>query len=231
MRHNHLPDPRPTPVPFVCVCVCFVFLGPHPWQQRFPGQGSNWSYSCQPPPQPQQRQIRAASLMCTTAHSNARFLTHWARPGIEPPTLWFPVGFISTAPWWELLLFIFEWVVCQDFRVWAAGGHSINIIENTDPGLYQVLDRVLSFFWVLNHWLLTTTHPVGDSYPSALPLRLRDLQIASMWLSGDWGGTRAGRLLSPTFLLICEGLSWGRWVRGLQSRVRAGDFSCVVFAC
>ena len=36
-----------------------------------------------------------------TAHSNTRFLTHWARPGIKPTT-WLLVRFISTAPQWEL---------------------------------------------------------------------------------------------------------------------------------
>ena len=43
----------------------------------------------------------------TTAHSNARFLTHWVRQGIEPATLWFLVRFISVTPWREL----HEWVL------------------------------------------------------------------------------------------------------------------------
>ena len=43
------------------------------------------------------------SVTYTTAHSNARSLTHRARPGIEPSTSWFLVGFISAAPQWELL--------------------------------------------------------------------------------------------------------------------------------
>ena len=41
------------------------------------------------------------SVTYTTAHSNAGTLTHWVRPGIEPVTLWFLVGFVSTAPWRE----------------------------------------------------------------------------------------------------------------------------------
>ena len=36
------------------------------------------------------------------SHSNAESLTHWARPGIEPETSWFLVGFISAVPWREL---------------------------------------------------------------------------------------------------------------------------------
>ena len=33
-----------------------------------------------------------------TAHSNAGFLTHRARPGMEPEISWFLVGFVSAAP-------------------------------------------------------------------------------------------------------------------------------------
>ena len=30
------------------------------------------------------------------AHGNVRSLTHWARPGIESSSSWFPVGFVTT---------------------------------------------------------------------------------------------------------------------------------------
>ena len=46
-------------------------------------------------PQPQQRQIQAASATYTTAHGNARSLTHCAKPGIEPATSWFLVRFVN----------------------------------------------------------------------------------------------------------------------------------------
>ena len=36
------------------------------------------------------------------SHSNIRSLTHWVRPDIEPTTSWFPVIFVSAAPWQEL---------------------------------------------------------------------------------------------------------------------------------
>ena len=39
--------------------------------------------------------IRAASATYTTAHGNAKSLTHWARTGIEPTTSWFLVGFVN----------------------------------------------------------------------------------------------------------------------------------------
>ena len=39
-------------------------------------RGLNQSHSCWPIPQPQQRQSRAASVIYTRAHGNARSLTH-----------------------------------------------------------------------------------------------------------------------------------------------------------
>ena len=45
------------------------------------------------------------SATYTTAHSNNRSLTHWARPGIKPASSWILVRFISTEPQWELLFF------------------------------------------------------------------------------------------------------------------------------
>ena len=51
---------------------------------KFPGTGSNRSCGCWSAPQPPQHQNWAMSVIDTTAHSNARSLIHWARPGIEP---------------------------------------------------------------------------------------------------------------------------------------------------
>ena len=45
-------------------------------------------------------------LTYTTVHGNARSLTHWMRPGIEPATSWFLVRFVSTEPWQELLCWV-----------------------------------------------------------------------------------------------------------------------------
>ena len=50
---------------------------------KFLGWGSNQSFNCQPKPQPQQQQIQAIYMIYSTAHSNAGFLTHWVRPGME----------------------------------------------------------------------------------------------------------------------------------------------------
>ena len=49
--------------------------------------------------------IWAASANYTTAHSNVRSLTHWARPVIEPVPSRMLVRFISAEPEWEFLLF------------------------------------------------------------------------------------------------------------------------------
>ena len=46
--------------------------------------------------------IWATSAIYTTAHGNARFLTHWVRPGITPATSWFLVRVVSAEPRWEL---------------------------------------------------------------------------------------------------------------------------------
>ena len=44
-------------------------------------------------------------LPYTIAHSNSRFLTNWARPGIEPASSWILVRFITNELWWELPTF------------------------------------------------------------------------------------------------------------------------------
>ena len=48
-----------------------------------------------------QHRIPAMSATYTTAHGNARSLTYWMRPGIEPATSRFLFGFVSAAPRWE----------------------------------------------------------------------------------------------------------------------------------
>ena len=84
---------------FVCFCFCFLsfchFLGRYHGIWRFPGLGSNWSCRRWPTPEPQQHGIQALSATYTTAHGNAGSPSHWARPGIEPSTSCFLVGFIN----------------------------------------------------------------------------------------------------------------------------------------
>ena len=104
---------------FVCLCIFLVFFfsffyGCTIGIWKFPGQGVNLSCSCWPTPQPQKCGIPAMSVTYTTAHSNAGFLTHWARPGIKPTSSWILVGFITTEPQWELPFY--------SISIWKLGG-------------------------------------------------------------------------------------------------------------
>ena len=77
-------------------------------------------------PQPQTCQIQAMSAVCTSAHSNARSLTHWAGPGTEPTSSRIPVRFITTEPRWEL------WWSCG-FRIsfgWCGISHWFGYIAS-----------------------------------------------------------------------------------------------------
>ena len=66
---------------FVCLFVCLSFGGCTHSSLKFLGQGSNQSCNCQPTPQPQQHGIQATFVTYTTAHGNARSLTHWRGQG------------------------------------------------------------------------------------------------------------------------------------------------------
>ena len=86
----------------------FFFLLFRATQQHMavPRLGSNQSFSCGSMPQLQQHRIQAVSLTYTTAHSNARSLTRWARSRIKPESSQILVGFVTTEPWWELQICI-----------------------------------------------------------------------------------------------------------------------------
>ena len=61
----------------------------------FQGWGQIRATATKAMPQPQQRRIQAESVTYNTAHGNARSLTHWARPGIEPKSSWILFGFVN----------------------------------------------------------------------------------------------------------------------------------------
>ena len=67
--------------------------------------------------QPQQCQIWATPVTCTTAHGNAKSLTHWARPGIKHSISLFLVGFVSASPRQELWKWIFDMLCFCNWRV------------------------------------------------------------------------------------------------------------------
>ena len=61
----------------------------------------------------------AASSTYTTAHSNARSITHWARLGIKPATSWTLVRFLTSKTQWKPLIFLKKIIVglqcCANF--------------------------------------------------------------------------------------------------------------------
>ena len=109
---------------FIDLFVIYLFIYFLSLHMEVPG-GSNQSCSRQPTPEPQQHGIRAESAIYTTAHSNARSLTHWARPEIEPASSWMLVGFVTNEPQWELP------VLSHSFKWWKwKTGTWTNVTEN-----------------------------------------------------------------------------------------------------
>ena len=89
----------------------FWFLWPHLWHLEVPRLEveSEWhlpayaiatatqdpSHVCNLHHSSQQHRIQAGSVTYNRANSNARSLTHWARPGIKPASSWILVGFVN----------------------------------------------------------------------------------------------------------------------------------------
>ena len=93
---------------YLIYSIYFLLFRAVPMTRNFPGYGSHQSHSCWPTPQPWQCQIPAASATYTTACSNTRPLTHWARPEIKPTSLWILVRFLTCqatagTPWEYIL--------------------------------------------------------------------------------------------------------------------------------
>ena len=77
---------------FSSLSLSFFFLWPHPKHMEVPRLGVEL-----------EQQLQAYTTACTwdepvtytLAYGNARSLTHWARPGIEPASSWIVVRFIT----------------------------------------------------------------------------------------------------------------------------------------
>jgi len=120
-------------------------------------------------PEPQQRGIRAMSATHTIAHGNAGSLIHWARPGIEPTTSWFLVGFANH---WAMMGTPIDWLLkycwftrfCQ-FLLYSKETQSCiygfweeKFRKHTRPYLYYFF--LFSFFFFF-FWL----HPQRMEFP------------------------------------------------------------------
>ena len=103
--------------------MTFIFLGPHPWHMEVPTLGVQLELEL--PAYTRAIATPDPSRFCDLQNGNTRSLTHWARPGIKPATSWFLVGFVSTVPWRELLVYYFKFyskrgvIVCSSF-VWLS---------------------------------------------------------------------------------------------------------------
>ena len=80
-----------------CFCFCFSSFLAISWATpaAYGGSQARGGIGAVAMAQPQQRGIRAASATYTAAHGKAGSLTHRVRPGIEPATSWFLVGFAN----------------------------------------------------------------------------------------------------------------------------------------
>ena len=79
----------------------FFFLGPYVQHTEVPRLGVK--LELQLPAYATARRTRDPSQVCDIHHSSWQCwsLTHWARPGIKPASLWILVGFITTELQWE----------------------------------------------------------------------------------------------------------------------------------
>ena len=141
-------------------------------------------------PEPQQRQIQAVSVTYTTAHGNIRSLTHWARPGIKPTASWFLVGFVSTAPQWELLncrFFILNVLTLIFVRLF----YRVTVIF--------FLATIKIFFLVFYSF---STISVGFKEQNLLSMHHRIYWIPSLIISLKPSATRSSNIMSSSFSLI-----------------------------
>jgi len=104
----------------------------------------------------------------TTAHSNTRSLTHWARPGIKPTSSWILVGFVTIEPWRELPRMLFS-------------------LKTTDSESWLILS--------FTQWLFQLSHNIPVSCSSSLSSG-RNAHVAHFGhrdLRGSWLAVATGK--------------------------------------
>ena len=101
-------------------------------------------------------QIWATSATYITAHDNARSLTHWARPWIEPVSSWILVRFISTEVRQQLQVYVTFALPLSSFlqslpRSATSANSRVLGFSKLFLNQVQVTSRLIYFFYCVSH--------------------------------------------------------------------------------
>ena len=119
----------------------------------------------------------------TTAHSNARSLTHWSRPGIKPTSSWILVGFVSAEPGQELLIHAI-WNVDESQKTWGWAKeteHKKTIL--CDSIFMKFKNKGNQYYYNRSQRVLTSGVGMGD-----VAWRGRKETSVGWKCSGSWSG-------------------------------------------
>ena len=121
--------------------------------------------------------IRAVADGLHHSHSNAGSLAHLVRPGIEPATSWFLVGFVSAAPQWELHKMFNQSKLCNIIC-------SVQEKEAKPPYSFSVRDSKLSNF----HYSLHHPYEALKCFTCNLEMIYRPYPQGSIWVKSGGAG-------------------------------------------
>ena len=147
----------------------------------------------------------------TTAHGNARFLTHWARPGIEPPFSRILVGFITTEPQQDLPVLVISYL--------SSSPVLISLAVQLSLGLLSYLVLVLASSIALPQPVqLTWSCPVRCILLQSSVLGSSHTQLTFLPGSGPSPSLTLDALLDPRSCLslvgrIWEESDWDKWTQ------------------
>ena len=139
---------------------------------KFPGYGLNWSCICLPTPQPRSCQIRAVSATYTTAHGNARSLTHCAGSRIKPAS---------------------SWILVRSLTRWGSSSQCFQRLKLTSPSapsilFYWLRTGPLAGIYVFSYSSMVTYNRAGQfeicmNLTTVLPWEKCVIQFRSTWVS------------------------------------------------